>query len=242
MSRFYVPADSILNDTIHIRGRQAHHARDVMRLNAGDEIRVFDGTGYEYTGVIEKLGKREIIARISRKIKGQVDIFRLALAQAIPKSNKMDFIIEKSTELGVRRIIPLVTRRTIAQLDSAKAASRVGRWRRLAIEASKQCGRVSVPEIDEIESFEDSLASIEDYELAIMPCLREGNERLKGILKNNAVKSAIVYIGPEGDFTKDEIEMATSKGARPVSLGREVLRSETAAISVLSVLNYEFRW
>ncbi|MFH1779504.1 MAG: 16S rRNA (uracil(1498)-N(3))-methyltransferase [Candidatus Omnitrophota bacterium] len=242
MSRFYIPHNSIRKDRIHIRGREAHHVRDVMRLNIGDEIVVFDGTGYEYVGTIEQIGKNDIVAKINKKIKREISNFRLALAQAIPKSNKMDLIVEKATELGVERIIPIVTGRTIVKIDETKMASKINRWKKLAIEASKQSGRVTVPEINEIKSFEDSLSYTKYYELAVIPCLHEGIVKLKDVLKSNGVKSAILFIGPEGDFTEDEINIAKSKGVKPVSLGREVLRSETAAISALSVLNYELRW
>lgn len=242
MRRFYVPHDCVLKDMIHIRGDEAHHARDVMRLDAGDEIIVFDGTGYEYVGVIEKMDKKDIIAKINKVIKKEADIFKLALAQAIPKLNKMDLIVEKATELGVGRIIPVITNRTVVQMDSTKTIPKIDRWKRLTIEASKQCGRLTVPEINTVESFQDSLSHIKEYELAIIPCLYEGVEKLKDVLRGNIAKSAIIYIGPEGDFTEDEIKIARSKGAKPVLLSEEVLRSETAAISVLSIINYELRW
>lgn len=242
MTRFFVPRDSILKDIIHIRGREAHHARDVMRLDVGDEITVFDGTGYEYAGVIDKIDKKDIIAKISKRIKKELDTFRLALVQAIPKLNKMDLIVEKSTELGVERIIPVVTARTAVKIDTLSESGKVGRWKKLAVEAAKQCGRVTVPEINEIENLEDSLLHIKDYELAVIPCLEEDTEKIKDVLRSRVVKSAILFIGPEGDFTEGEIKMAKSMGARPVSLGKEILRSETAAVTALSVLNYELRW
>lgn len=242
MTRFYISPDSIRRDVIYIRGQEAHHARDVMRLKVGDEIIVFDGTGKEYIGVIDKLDKKDIIAKIEKTIKRQIDTFRLALAQAVPKSNKMDFIVEKATELGAQRIIPIITNRTIVQVDTTKATSKINRWKKLAVAASKQCGRVKIPEISEVKDFEDSLSYIKDYELALMPCLDEGVEKLKDVLKNDSVKSAIIYIGPEGDFTEDELRTAKSMGARLVSLGKEILRSDTAAITTLSILNYELRW
>lgn len=242
MTRFFVPRDSILKDIIHIRGREAHHARDVMRLDVGDEITVFDGTGYEYAGVIDKIDKKDIVAKISKRIKKELDTFRLALVQAIPKLNKMDLIVEKSTELGVERIIPVVTARTAVKIDTMSESGKVGRWKKLAVEAAKQCGRVTVPEINEIENLDDSLLHIKDYELAVIPCLREDTEKIKDVLRSRVVKSAILFIGPEGDFTEGEIKMAKSMGARPVSLGKEILRSETAAVTALSVLNYELRW
>lgn len=242
MSRFYVPCDAIHKDVIYIRGCEAHHARDVMRVKVSDDIIVFDGSGKEYFCVIDKIGKNDIIAKVNKTIKRKVDNFRLALAQAMPKLNKMDFVIERATELGVERIIPMITERAIIKTEAGKAVPRVNRWKKLAIEASKQCGRVTVPEINDIENYKDSLSHIKNYELAIIPTLCEGTLRLKEILKNKIVKSAIIFIGPEGDFTEGEINLAKSKGAEAVSLGRKVLRAETAAITALSILNYELRW
>jgi len=242
MSRFYAPPDSVRDGKIILRGREAHHARDVMRLSAGDEITVFDGTGKEYSGVIDKMLKEEIVIKISKTSDRRPGDRRLALVQAIPKLNKMDVIVEKATELGVERVIPVITERTIVQADKSRAGLKVERWRKIAVTASKQCGRATVPEINEIVKFEDSISFVKGYELAVIPCLCDNAERIKTVLKDNAARSAIVFIGPEGDFTKDEVKAAAAKGVIPVSLGKEVLRSDTAAISVLSVLNYELRW
>ncbi|MDP2943077.1 MAG: 16S rRNA (uracil(1498)-N(3))-methyltransferase [Candidatus Omnitrophota bacterium] len=242
MSRFYASPDSVSEGKIILRGREAHHARDVMRLRAGDEITVFDGTGKEYSGIIDKILKEQIIIKINKTFEKKADDRRLALVQAIPKLNKMDVIVEKATELGVERIIPVITARTIVQTDKSRAGLRAERWMKIAVMASKQCGRVTVPEINEIIRFEDSLSFVKGYELAVIPCLCEGTESIRTVLKESRARSAIAFIGPEGDFTEDEVKAARSKGVIPVSLGREVLRSDTAAISVLSVINYELRW
>lgn len=242
MSRFYASPDSVSEGRIILRGREAHHARDVMRLKAGDDIMVFDGTGKEYAGVIDKALKEELIIKINRTVEIKTDSRRLTLVQAIPKLNKMDSIVEKATELGAWRIIPVITARTIVQADTSKAGLKVERWKKIAVTASKQCGRVTVPEINEVIKFAASLPFVKGHELAIIPCLSEGTQPLRTVLKDSGAGSAIAFIGPEGDFTEGEVKAARLNGVIPVSLGREVLRSDTAAISVLSVLNYELRW
>lgn len=242
MSRFYASPNCIRQGKIILCGREAHHARDVMRLKDGDKILVFDGSGKEYAGVIEDVTKQSILVRIDKVIERDSNLCRLALIQAIPKLNKMDTIVEKAAELGVERIVPVITARTIVQTEGLKAGLKTQRWKRIAFAASKQCGRVVVPVVDRIMSFKDSLSYAKDYELAIIPCLCEGTKALRGVLKNSNAGSAVVFIGPEGDFTEEEIAAAGDAGIIPVLLGREVLRSDTAAVSVLSILNYELRW
>lgn len=242
MSRFYASPECICEGKIILRGREAHHARDVMRLEPGDDITVFDGTGREYSGVIDKIAKEEIVIRIKKILERKTDACKLTLVQAIPKLSKMDVIVEKATELGVERIIPVVTERTIVQADVSKACLKTERWRKIAVTASKQCGRATIAEINGIMKFEDSLSFVRGHELAVIPCLCGGAESIKSVLRGSRAKSAIAFIGPEGDFTKEEVSLAVSKGVTPVSLGTEILRSDTAAISVLSVLNYELRW
>ena len=151
-------------------------------------------------------------------------------------------MFKRATKLGVEPIIPVITARTIVRADKSRAGLKAKRWMKIAVTASKQCGRVTVPEISEIVRFEDSLSFVKGYELAVIPCLCDDTESMRTVLKDSRARSAIAFIGPEGDFTEDEVKAARSKGVIPASLGREVLRSDTAAISVLSVLNYELRW
>lgn len=242
MSRFYIPLISVRGGKIILEGSEAHHARDVMRLKAGDKILVFDGSGKEYAGLIEDVTKQSIAIRIDKVFQRDSNVCRIALIQAVPKLNKMDTIVEKATELGVERITPVITARTIVQTEGVKAGLKAQRWKRIAVAASKQCSGVVVPAIDGIMSFKDSLSYAKDYELAIIPCLCEGTRALKDVLKNSNAGSAVVFIGPEGDFTDEEVAAAVEAGVISVSLGREVLRSDTAAVSVLSILNYELRW
>lgn len=242
MSRFYVPPECVSGGKIIIRGDELHHARDVMRLAADDEITVFDGTGKEYRGIIREIDKGQMVIAIEETLERKTVGCGLTLIQALPKFDKMDLIVEKATELGVERIMPVVTERTIVRPDTKKESLKVERWRKIALIAAKQCGRSTMPEVSGITGFEASLKALDDTEVKIMPCLYGGTKALKEVLRGRKVKSAAVFIGPEGDFTKREVKEAKAIGAIPVSLGNEVLRSETAAICTLSVLNYELRW
>ncbi|MDD4879764.1 MAG: 16S rRNA (uracil(1498)-N(3))-methyltransferase [Candidatus Omnitrophica bacterium] len=242
MSRFYVPPECVADGKIMIRGDELHHARDVMRLASGDVIAAFDGSGKEYHGVILDVGKEQMTVRIDKTIERKVEGCRLILVQALPKLDKMDLIIEKATELGVAKIIPVTTGRTVVRTDAKKENSKAERWRKITLVAAKQCGRSTIPEVMPVTGFADALKALNDAEIKIIPSLSGNTKALKEVLKGRKVKSAAVFIGPEGDFTEKEINDAEAAGAIPVSLGPEVLRSETAAICALSVLNYELRW
>ncbi|MDD5072483.1 MAG: 16S rRNA (uracil(1498)-N(3))-methyltransferase [Candidatus Omnitrophica bacterium] len=242
MSRFYVPPECVAGGKIIIRGDELHHARDVMRLAAGDGIAVFDGTGKEYHGVILDVDKEQMTVAVEKTVERKDEGCRLILVQALPKSDKMDLIIEKATELGAAKIIPVTTGRTVVRSDAKKENSKTERWRKIALVAAKQCGRTTIPEVMPVTGFGDALKILNDAEIKIIPCLSGNTKALKEVLGGRKVRSAAVLIGPEGDFTDKEINDAKTAGAVPVSLGPEVLRSETAAICALSVLNYELRW
>lgn len=240
MSRFFVPEGSVSEGRITVTGEELHHARDVMRLREGDLITVFDGTGKEYTGVIDSIRKDGISATVSKVFEIPEENCRITLVQAIPKSSKMDLIVEKATELGVAKIVPIVTSRTVVKISGE--GNKAGRWKKIAVVAAKQCGRSTFPEITPVTGLKDALAEAAKCELSVIPCLYEGNKRLKDVILGRKAASAAVFIGPEGDFTREEVEAAVNSGVIPVILGNEVLRSETAAVTVLSVLSYELRW
>lgn len=239
MSRFYVEPEFVRQDRIYVRGKQQHHIQDVMRLDIGDEVVAFDGTGAEYKGVIEDSSSREVVIKVTRKEIAAKKLPEITLGVSVPKLDRMDFVIQKSTELGVDRIIPLLTERTIVLLDEKKAASRAERWRNIAIEASKQSGRAQLPAIEPLTKFSAGLSRIDKYDIALLPTLQGEPVSLKEALKDKACKNAILFIGPEGDFTPAEVREAKKAGCVCVSLGPLVLRVETAAIAALAVLFYE---
>jgi 16S rRNA (uracil1498-N3)-methyltransferase len=211
-----------------------------MRLKEGDEILSFDGEGKEYFGIIKTAKKTEVIVEITKaREQREEDIAKITLAVAIPKKAKIDFIIEKATELGISAIIPLSSRRTVVKIDKEKKDSKLTRWQKIALSASKQCGRPKVPVIYPVTEFRRAAEKIAECDLGIMACLTQGTEDIKSVIRGFKGRSIIVFIGPEGDFTGEEIELARSKGAKLVSLGPRVLKVDTASLAVLSILHYE---
>lgn len=241
MSRFYVEPGSVRGDSIVVTGDEAHHIIDVMRLKVGDDVVAFDGLGREYSAIIEVIGKKDLTLRIKARHEGKaMGGLSITLIQAIPKSDRMDYIVEKSTELGTRVIAPVFTDRTIAKWDSKKTAARLDRWKNIAMAASKQCGRSDIPDVREASIFDSALAIAADTDIKLIAALSDRAKPLKEVLAGRRAKSAAIAIGPEGDFTAREVRTAEDAGFIPVSLGQLVLRSDTAGLAVISILNYEY--
>lgn len=238
MSRFYIKPEDVRGSEILVSQEEAHHILNVMRLSCGDEITAFDGTGKEYIGRILSAGRNGLRIAIDKINKPNIENrIQVTLYQSLPKRAKMDFIVEKATELGVHEITPLITERTISR-PGDKGPKKQSHWQKIAISAAKQCGRLDVPEIKEAVYFKDALKAMGEFDKALMACLYKGTEHIKDTILNFRGK-VLVMVGPEGDFTPKEIEAARSAGAKLVSLGRLVLRVDTAALYLLSVLNYE---
>ena len=245
--RFYVSPESIFPDKnlIEVRDRdEVHHIRDVMRLKEGIKVTVFDGRGKEYSGSIKDVSKHSVIIDIESSADLIPDIpYKLTLYQAIPKKNKMDFIVEKAVELGADAIIPILTERTVPAIKD-NAQKKRDRWSRIARAASKQCGRSVLPEVLEVVDFNSALAKAAEGDLIIFAALDKDARPLKTILRDKNPKKISVFVGPEGDFSEAEISLAREKDCSMCSLGPSVLRSETAAIYILSSISYEytFQW
>ncbi|MEA3328564.1 MAG: 16S rRNA (uracil(1498)-N(3))-methyltransferase [Candidatus Omnitrophota bacterium] len=247
-SRFYVSPENIGSSEIWISGKEAHHIIDVMRLAPGDEVVVFDGEGKEYEGIIKQESGQSVLIKINsvkRLVKQK--LVKIILAQAIPRKARMDYLVQKCTELGVEQIIPLSTGRTVVKLNGSRLASRCQRWQRIAVEASKQCGRIRISRIREVSSFKKVIGQIKSYDLALIPCLDKQGKSLKKVLavykRTGSAKSReiIIFIGPEGGFTPEEIRMAREAGAVLVSLGESILKSDTAAVASIAIVDYELR-
>lgn len=240
VSRFYVRPEDVKGDEIRVSSKEAHHIIDVMRLIPGDGIVAFDGTGKEYIGKILSASKCGLNIKIEKvnSIKEKKNV-HITLAQSLPKKAKMDFIVEKAAELGVDEIIPLATERTIVRLSEEKELQKSQHWQNIAISASKQCARLDIPKIRAILKFNEVLKEIKNYDLVMMACLNEDTKPLKEVISNFKGKRILVMVGPEGDFSPEETNAARSLGIRLVSLGRLVLRVDTAAIFILSALGYQ---
>ena len=234
MPRFFVTPDQIPE----IKGTDAHHIRHVLRMQVGDQLELLDGTGKIYTAKIAQMSKEKIICTIlSEKIEKSESKVSITIAQCLPKAKKMDLIIQKCTELGVAKIIPVISERSVAK------GEKLERWKKIAKEASEQCGRATIPEISPLLKFSEVLKLAKDYDLALIPWELEDKTTLKKILTGlEASRPAglVILVGPEGGFSTQEVELVINAGFKSISLGKRILRTETAGMAILSMINYEY--
>ena len=241
MARFYVPEPEMIDGILRIRGDEVKHIRRVLRLKAGDEISVFDGSAKEYQGTILEENSFSIAVRIEHRFTSKRESsLEITLAQSLLKGEKMDFLVRKATELGVKDIVPFSSSRSVPLLESAKELERRRRWEKIAIEAAKQCGRGMLPKIGSLRDYRTALLSAPSDSLRFILWEKEGR-RLKEILGRARKQNRIFFIvGPEGGFSRQEVEEAMEKAFVPVTLGERILRAETASLCLLSILQYEF--
>lgn len=238
--RIYCPLENISKNSITILDRgQIRHLSRVMRLKVGGGLRIFDGQSREYECVISAIARDRVALAIQgvKKIAEDKSL-SICLACAIPKKAKIDFIIEKAVELGVGRIIPLRTERTIVKIGLEGVQRKLKRWQAIAREAAKQCGRVTLPVIEPVTPFKDALGKIKEYDLSLIPNLGTDTQNINEIISNFKGRSIIIFIGPEGDFSESEIALSRAAGARGASLGDLTLKVDTAAIAVVSFLRF----
>lgn len=240
MHRFFVkninPREKhiILNDL-----EQLHHLRDVLRIKLLEKIAVFDGRGNEYIAWVVEINAQEAKLEIKEKKSMDESGIKITVACAIPKNVKMDDIVDKLTQLGVDCIIPLQTQRVIVKLNREKKLARHERWVKISESATKQSQRSRFVEIKPVTEFKDLIARSEDFDLKLIPTLEGSRETLKEVFNQQGeFKKIIILIGPEGDFTPDEISLAKNAGFLPITLGKDVLRVDTAAIAVLSFIKF----
>jgi 16S rRNA (uracil1498-N3)-methyltransferase len=240
MARFYAPQPRIEKGMLKMEGDEVKHIRKVLRLKAGDEITVFDGLGKEFEGTIVEEGLSSVGIKIQNVYSSRRDSpLEVTLAQSLLKGEKMDYLIQKATELGVREIIPFSSSRSIPLLEKSGRLKRHHRWERIAIEASKQCGRGVVPKIESLQDFSHMLQTAPSNILRLIFWEREGI-KLKEILERSKEMMKIFFIiGPEGGFSQGEVDEAKRSGFIPVTMGRRILRAETASLCFLGVLQYE---
>ena len=235
MRRFYSPADNFNIKVITLDADETRHLRDVLRLKAGDEVSVFDGTGHEYKCSITSVGKKNsALAPIEEMTPASPESpFEITLAATVLNGEKYDLIIQKSVELGVAKLIPLQTIR--GDVKTKDAAKRLDRWRRIALEATKQCGRARLMEIAEPVAFEE-LINENIGENIVMFSERDGTG-FAAIKQENKI---LALIGPKGGWDDSELNSARENGVTVVTLGGRILRAETAAISLTTILQHRF--
>jgi 16S rRNA (uracil1498-N3)-methyltransferase len=235
MHRFYLE-DPISGEQVVIKDAdQLHHLRDVLRLKTGDQIAVFDSAGREYLCLIASITRQKTLLNVLESKTIRSARFKLAVACALPKKSGFDDIVDKLTQIGVDTIIPLLTERVVVKTEEARG-SRLERWRKIARGAAEQSQRNTLPSIPGILFLKDLLSDSTGYDLKLIPTLDGERLSLHQILAEKMPTSVLVLIGPEGDFTPEEVKGAISAGFQPVTLGDNVLRVETAAVAVAAYL------
>lgn len=242
MARFFVKRENISAGRATIAGQELEHLRRVLRLTVGDAVTLFDDAGFEHETVITELhaDRGELAIRRSYEA-GRESPLALTLALALTKGEKMDFVIEKATELGVRSILPFTSNFTVPKLDGKKIVSRTERWQKIALSAAKQSGRTQVPEILPLRDFARMLDHASAAELKLLFWEKATAVNLRQLHAANAsAKSILVAVGAEGGFSDGEARLATEQGFHIVHLGKRILRAETAALAVLALT--QFLW
>ena len=247
MHRFYVSPEDWKSPPLALRGSEAHHARDVLRVKTGEKIVLFNGRGREVTVEISAFENNRIRLQKLHEADTPPLRCRIVLGQAIPKGKNMELIVQKAVEIGAAEIAPIVSDRTIVQIDSDTAAKKQRKWQQIAIEAAKQCGQNWLPRVHAPRKLAEffSSASQELFDLRLIGSLQPDARHLKKILEDyssehrDRPRSVMMLVGPEGDFTPAELSLARRHGCQPITLGPVILRVETAALYCLSILSYE---
>jgi 16S rRNA (uracil1498-N3)-methyltransferase len=245
MHRFYLSPTEARVKPLTLAGREAHHALRVLRLGRGDEVTVLDGVGHEFRCTIDNFDRDKVQLALRETKTIPAPPCPITLLQAVPKGKIIESIIQKATELGVARIVPLLTERVVMDLDDKQAARKGEKWQQVAVEAIKQCGAAWLPRVEAPVTLKEFLARAEKFELPIIASLQPGAQHPRQYFEKfeaqhgRKPQSACVWIGPEGDFAAEEVAAIISAGALPITLGQLVLRVETASTYCLSVLNHE---
>jgi 16S rRNA (uracil1498-N3)-methyltransferase len=243
--RFYVPPERLANEAA-LTGREWYHASKVLRLRRDDELIVLDGVGRELLCRIAGESKEKFLLEV-RSTKQILRSHEVTLVQALPKGKIIESIIQKATELGVTRIVPLLSERVASDPDHERAAKKTEKWQAIAIEAMKQCGTAWLPMVEPLVTLEKAVKSGERHDLTFVASLEGYSLSARHFFdlylaeSNKTPQRISIWIGPEGDFTPAEYKEIRSTGAQPVTLGSLVLRVETAAVCALSIINYEMR-
>lgn len=251
MYHFFVEPCQVHEDYVEILGGDVNHMKNVLRMKMGEKVTISDGFGHEYLCRVEKLLEDSVYVEILERREVSVELpSRLVLFQCLPKGDKLELIIQKAVELGASEIVPVVSRRCVVKLDAKKEASKRKRWQAIAESAAKQSGRAIVPEIKPVINFSQALKQAEALEVRLIPyecadelledgqssAMQKTRELLSGIRKGQSVG---IFIGPEGGLEKEEVDAAMAAGIKPITLGKRILRTETAGLCILSVLMFQ---
>lgn len=241
MHKFFVKTDNIINDNIFIEGEDYQHATKVLRLKTGDKIQICDGEKNEYICLIQEINKKQIKCEIIEHfINNNESNLNITLFQGLPKAQKMELIIQKGVEIGIKEFQPILTERVVVKTEGRDLKNKLDRWNRISYEAAKQSNRGIVPRVNDILDFEEAINKLNEFDVVFVPYEKEKNKGFKKTLKEiNGVKSVAIIIGPEGGFSEQEIDIFIKNNYIPITLGPRILRTETAGLVAASIILYE---
>lgn len=238
MANFYISKSMINERKAIITGDEAKHISRVLRMKKGDNVTLCDGEGTFYEAVLTDFDEKTVTANIlSQRVAETEATVKITLYQGVPKNPKLETIVQKAVEIGIVRVVPVDTKRAVAKLDKRE---KIDRLQKIAAEAAKQSKRGIVPIVCPCMSFKDAVSEAKKADLAIIPYEEETENSLKSVLSGKKVQTVSIIIGPEGGFDKEEVELALANGITPVTLGKRILRTETAGLAVSAAVLYEF--
>lgn len=242
MPKFFIKKEDIKNNIVTVTGQDATHISKVLRHNAGDTLTLCDGDGTDFVASITDCTKDSVVLEITDTIPCLAEPkVSVTLFQGLPKQGKMDYIIEKCTELGITRIVPVSMKRSVAKIEDKKSeAKKLERWRKIAQESVKQCGRGRIPEVTQVMTADEAIRFSQQLDLTVAAYENEQETSLKSILEKHSPESVGIFIGPEGGLDDKEIEKFKAGNIPAVTLGKRILRTETAGHTVLSAIMYEY--
>lgn len=241
MHHFFAEPSQIQEGRVIIVGTDVNHMKNVLRMKPGEQAEISDGDGLRYLCVLEKFEEETIVFRIEDVEADAAELSsKIYLFQGLPKSDKMELIIQKAVELGAYEVIPVTTKRAVVKLDEKKAVKKVQRWNTIAEGAAKQSGRSLIPKVHQVLTFSEALTYAQKLDVRLIPYEKASGMEVtrQAVEAIKAGQSVGIFIGPEGGFEEAEVEQAQAAGALPISLGKRILRTETAGLAVLSVLMY----
>ena len=245
MYRSYVSADQLAEKEVFISGGDVNHIKNVLRLEVGDWIVACDGNGTDYVSRIQSICSDEVVASIEKVQPTGTELpVKITLFQGMPKKDKLELIIQKAVELGACEIVPVMTKRTVVKLSEEKKINkRLERWQSIAYAAAKQCDRGIIPTVHKPVSYEEALAMADQLDYNVIPYeLQTGMEEARKIVDQACKQRSLgIFIGPEGGFEPEEVERAMTRNIHPMTLGKRILRTETAGMALLSILMFQMQ-
>ena len=242
MYHFFVTPEQVKEEEIWIEGSDVNHIKNVLRMKIGEQLQISDGNNQKYLCEIAAMTSESVCVNIVEKIEVDTELpSKIYLFQGLPKSDKMELIVQKAVELGAYEIIPVETKRAVVKLDDKKAAKKVERWNSIAEGGAKQSGRNVIPQVKPVMSYKEAVRYAKSLDVLLIPYeLAEGMDETRKIVESIIPGQSIgIFIGPEGGFETSEVEFAIENGAKAITLGKRILRTETAGLTTLSILMYQ---